>query len=296
VKVVESIVVRILVSRHSAFYSPLISTIAAGFLKEEGVEATYGILPKGLTSREAIRSGKADVIQSAVSSSFQPIEKGEKDLPLHFAQINCRDGFFLVGRRKESAFEWKSLEGRSLLADHALQPLVMLKYAAAHTGVEWARIQVIDAGNPEEMAAAFRSGQADFVHLQGPAAQQIEYDGAGFVTVSVGGSMPAVAFSSLVAASELPNTDAGRAFLRAYARAREWVRSAPADEVARAEGSFFPEFAPQALAAAVAAYQKLGCWDGGIEIPKQHYEQALNVFEAAGAITRRHPYAEVCRQ
>ena len=32
---------RITVYRHSVFYSPLIATMAAGFLKEEGLEAIY---------------------------------------------------------------------------------------------------------------------------------------------------------------------------------------------------------------------------------------------------------------
>ena len=284
---------RILVSRHSAFYSPLISTIAGGFLREEGLNATYGVLPPGRTSRDAIRLGEADVIQSSVSSSFSPLEKGVADLPVHFAQINCRDGFFLVARKQESGFTWKDLEGRTLLADHGLQPMVMLKYAAQHNSVDWSRIAVVDAGTPEQMAAAFRSGSGDFVHLQGPAAQQLEHEGFGSVVASVGASMPPVAFSSLTASSEFIESPEGRAFLRAFAKARKWARTAPPAEVARNEAAYFPEFAPDALTAAIAAYQALGCWEGDIEIPEHLYEQTLNVFESAGVITRRHQYANV---
>ena len=40
---------------------------------------------------------------------------GVEPLPVHFAQINQRDGFFLVGREPEPAFAWKNLEGRTLL-------------------------------------------------------------------------------------------------------------------------------------------------------------------------------------
>lgn len=290
---VEFILVRILVSRHSAFYSPLISTIAAGFLRDEGLDASYGVLPPGRTSRDAIRLGEADVIQSAVASNFSPLEKGEKDLPLHFAQINRRDGFFLVARKGDTQFDWKHLERRSLLADHGLQPLVMLKYAARHNQVDWSRINVLDAGTPEQMAAAFREGKADYVHLQGPAAHQLQSDNVGVVTVSVGASMPEVAFSSLTASREFVESPEGRLFLRAYAKARVWARTADPAEVASVETSFFPGFTGEALTWAIAAYQRLGCWDGRTEITEDLYEQSLNVFEAAGAITRRHPFRDV---
>ncbi|MCW5982685.1 MAG: ABC transporter substrate-binding protein [Bryobacteraceae bacterium] len=284
---------RILVSRHSAFYSPLISTIAGGFLGREGLEATYGVLPAGRTSRDAIRSGEADVIQSAVSSSFGPLEKGETDLPPHVAQINCRDGFFLVGKRDEGGFEWRTLEGRSLLADHGGQPLAMLRYAARLNGVDWSRIRVIDAGKPERMAEAFRGGGADFVHLQGPAAQQLEIEGVGRVAARVGAAMPEVAFSSLAASREFIDSEEGGAFLRAYESARRWVRSAAAEEVAAAEASFFPGVAMEDLTAAIAAYQGLGCWEGEVEIPRDLFEQAVNVFESTGAIARRPRYEDV---
>ena len=121
-------VVRILVSRHSAFYSPLISAVAAGFLADEGLDAAYrGVLPKGRAAAEMLRAGEADVVQAAVSSSWSAMERGEANLPVHFAQINQRDGFFLASRHPEPGFTWKDLEGRTLLADHGGQPLYMLK-------------------------------------------------------------------------------------------------------------------------------------------------------------------------
>src|SRR5215472_12660555 len=121
---------RIMVSRHSAFYSPLISTIAAGFLKDQGLDASYNVLQPGQRSHELIRGGEVDVMQSAVSSNWKPMERGESPLAVHFAQINRRDGFFLAARTPSASFEWKDLEGHTLLADHGGQPLAMLRYAA----------------------------------------------------------------------------------------------------------------------------------------------------------------------
>lgn len=283
-----------MVSRHSAFYSPLISTIAAGFLEQQGIQTSYSILGPGQRSHVLIRDGVVDVMQSAVSSNWKPMERVESPLAVHFAQINQRDGFFLVARTPEAPFHWKNLEGRTLLADHGLQPMVMLRYAAEYSGVDWARIRSIDAGTPEEMVAAFRGGAGDYVHLQGPAPQQLEHDGIGHIVASVGQAMRPVAFSSLCASRTFLQTPACQTFLRAFGSAKEWVRQAPAEEVAAKEASFFPGVAPAVLAAAVRRYQALGCWDGGIEIPRDLYEQALNVFERVGEIATRHAYEEVC--
>ncbi len=284
---------RILVARHSAFYSPLIATLAAGFLREEGLDASYGVVPSGRRSHEMLRRGEVDVVQSAVSSSWALIENGETELPAHFAQINVRDGFFLAGRALEAPFDWKVLEGRALLADHGRQPLAMLRYAVHARGVDWSRVEAINAGSPEEIEAAFRAGRGDFVHLQAPAPHQLEADGVGSIVASVGEAMPPVAFSSLMAMPEFLSSSAAPAFIRAFRHAREWVDQAPAREVAHAEQGFFPGVSLEVLAAAVARYQELGCWDGGIAIPRALYEQSLDVFLHSRLISRRHPYEEV---
>ena len=105
--------------------------------------------------------------------------------------------------------------------------------------------------------------------------------------------MPEVAFSSLTASPVFLATAQAQRFSRAYRQARAWVRQAPAAEVARTQGGFFPGVAPEALQAAIARYQTLGCWNGDIAISPDLYEQALEVFLTEGAIRRRHPYQEV---
>ena len=275
---------RIMASRHSAFYTPLLATIH--FLRDEGHQVDYTVLRPGQRGYAVLRDGEIDIMQSAVSSNWPLREQGIEPLPVHFAQINQRDGFFIVGNSPHHKFEWKSLKGKTLLADHGLQPLVMLKYAVKHNGVDWKQIKVIDAGTPEKIEMALRAGTADYAHLQAPVM-------TGEVFTSVGASMPPVAFSSLCCARSYQNREEYRAFLAVYARTREWVRNAPAGDVAAIESSLFPGIDAENLTATVARYQQLGCWEGGVEIPPDLYEQALNVFQSVGAIAWRHRYEEV---
>src|SRR5262245_29937113 len=101
---------RIMVYRHSVFYSPLVTTIAGGFLKEEGLDAEYFQKPSQRNQYEMFRNGEVDIMQAAVSTSWDPLSKGVRDIPMHFAQINQRDGFFITKRGVRSSFAWKDLE------------------------------------------------------------------------------------------------------------------------------------------------------------------------------------------
>ena len=285
--------IAIMVSRHSAFYSPLIGAIAGGFLAEEGLDAAYAVLKPGQRSRHLLASGEVEVMQSAVGSNWGPMEKGETDLPVHFAQINTRDGFFLSSREPKPDFTWKDLEGAELIADHGGQPMLMLRYAAKQQGVDWDRVKLLDEGGVDAMDAAFRAGRGAYIHQQAPAPHQLAHEGRAHVAASVGEAMPPVAFSSLAATRAFLETEKARAFTRAYVKSREWVRSAPPDEVAAKEQSFFPKTAPEALTAAIARYQQLGCWEGGLGIPRELYEQALEVFLSGGAIRSRPAYDAV---
>jgi len=57
--------------------------------------------------------------------------------------------------------------------------------------------------------------------------------------------------------------------------------------------SFAPQFLVEDLARSIAYYQKLGCWTPHVEITRPAFEVALDVFQHAGLITKRHRYEDV---
>ncbi len=278
-------------TRFSAFYSPLIATIAGGFLKEEGLEARHSMAPAGKSAIEALADGTAHAVQSAPSQAFGPLEKGQRPPAVHFAQINEKDGFFLTARRPDPAFTWGALRGKKVLVDHGGQPLAMFKYACHKSGLDYAAIQAINVPS-EQMDRAFRKGEGDYIHQQGPAPQQLEHDAIGHVVASVGDAIGPCAFSSLAATREWLGTDMARRFMRAYRRARTWLLDTPAARVAEVEASFFPEIDRGVLTATIATYQRLGCWTPHAEITRPAFEATLDIFQHAGLITRRHRYED----
>jgi NitT/TauT family transport system substrate-binding protein len=285
-------VLRVMASRHSAFYSPLIGAIAGGFLQEEGFEPVYAPLPPGKAVAQLLTAGEIDVAQSAVSSSWGFLEQGQQPPTVHFAQINERDGFLIAARRPDPAFSWVKLLSGGFMFVHGGQPQAMLAYAMHKRGVDLKQVQGVNAGSSESMMAAWRQGQGDYFHEQGPYPQQLEHEQVAHIVASVGEVIGPVAFSSLTATREWLQRPEATRFMRAYRKAREWVNTASAAEIARAEQEFFPQVDQRALASTIAFYQQLGNWNPPVTISRATYEVALDVFLHSQLITQRHPYEQ----
>jgi len=275
----------------SAFYSPLITTMARGFLKAEGLEPEWSVSPRGVSALAAVEAGTVHVAQSALSQGFTTLGRGEVPKTVHFAQINEMDGFFLTGRDPDPNFTWDKLEGAEVLLFKGGQPLAMFKYACHKAGINFSKIKVVNA---DDMDAAFRAGTAQYVQQQGPFPQQLEADDVGHIVAQVGKRIGPCGFSSLAATPEWLESDMARAFTRAYTKARKYISSAPAVEIAHAEWGYFPNTDDLALTRCIDTYQRLGCWTPHIEITRPAYEVTLDVFEHFGALKERYSYEQVC--
>lgn len=279
-------------TRFSAFYSPLIAAIVGGFLENEGLRPEYSVSAPGKSAIDGLVDGSVHVAQSAPSQAITVLEQGKTPPALHFAQVNETDGFFLVGRKPEPDFSWDRLRGREVLVDHGGQPMVMFRYACFKRGLDFGAMRAIDAGSSAAMVEAFRAGKGDYVHLQGPAPQQLEHDGIGHIVAALGDAIGPCAFSSLAATREWLAGDMAPRFMRAYRKARTWLISTPAAEVAKLEAPLFPGIDLAVLTATIGAYQKLGNWTPHAEITRSAFEATLDIYQRTGQITRRHRYED----
>jgi NitT/TauT family transport system substrate-binding protein len=286
--------IRIQFTLFSAFYSPLISTMSGGFLKAEGLDPEWSVSPPGASALAALKDGSAHVVQSALSQGFTSLDKGETPEAVHFAQINEMDGFFLTGRSADPAFSWKKLEGAEVVMFKGGQPLAMFKYACHKAGIDFGRIKPICPGGAAEIDRAFRDGNGQYVHQQGPYPQQLQADGVGHVVAQVGPQIGPCGFSSLAATRDWLKTGMEKAFIRAYRKTRAYMNATPAAAIAKAEKPYFPDIDEDVLADCIATYQKLGCWTPHVEITRAAYEKTLDVFEYNGQLKQRYRYEQVC--
>ena len=278
----------------SAFYSPLIVTMAGGFLKQEGLDHEWSVSPPGRSAVDAIIDGSAHVAQSAASHGFNASPRGEPPYPLHFAQVNEMDGFFISGREADPDFSWDKLEGAEVVMFKAGQPNAMFRYACYKAGIDYDKIIPVTPGGPDDIDRAFRSGQGQYVQQQGPYPQQLETEGLGNIVTQVGPRIGPCAFSSLAASRAWLESYLAKAFTRAYTNARRYLNEASAKEIAATEKPFFPDIDVIALENCIATYQQLGCWTPHVEITRDAYEVTLDVFQYTGGISERIPYELVC--
>jgi NitT/TauT family transport system substrate-binding protein len=286
--------IRIQFTLFSAFYSPLISAMSGGFLKAEGLDPEWSVSPPGVSALAALKDGSAHVVQSALSQGFVSLDKGEAPHAVHFAQVNEMDGFFLTARKPDPAFKWKKLEGAEVVMLRGGQPEAMLKYACHKAGIDFSKIKPIAPGSAAAVDKAFRQGQGQYVHQQGPFPQQLQADGIGHIVAQVGPQIGPCGFSSLAATREWLASDMAKAFTRAYRKTRIYMNQTPAAEIARAEKPYFPDIDEKVLADCLASYQKLGCWTPHVEITKAAYEKTLDIFEYNGLVKQRYRYDQIC--
>ena len=283
--------INIMALRHSAFYSPLLMTIAGGYLQQQGLQPEYRVQSADDTVVENIRNGRCHLAQSAVATSFQTLEQGQQPDIMHFAQINNRDGFFIAAREPDADFSWAALKGRKVLVDHFFQPMAMLRYGLHQQGIEFSDFEVIDAGDVAAIDGAFRDGLGDYVHQQGPAPQQMEQDGIAHVVAAVGDAVGPVAFSSLCASPEWLKTDMAQRFMAAYRQAlADVIQASPGDIADQLQqAGFFTDIDNAVLSRTLAAYQGLGCWQADPQISDASYQTLLDVFQFSGLISQRYP-------
>jgi NitT/TauT family transport system substrate-binding protein len=278
----------------SAFYSPLISAMSGGFLKEEGLDPQWSISPAGASALAALKDGSAQVVQSALSQGFTSLNQGETPAAVHFAQVNEMDGFFLSGREPDPDFNWGKLEGAEVVMFKGGQPMAMFKYACYKAGIDFSEIRLICPGDATEIDETFRRGVGQYVQQQGPFPQQLQADGIGHIVAQVGKQIGPCGFSSLAANRDWLRTEMAKAFMRAYKKTRVYMNEARASEIARAQKPYFPNIDENVLADCIATYQQLGCWTPHVEITHSAYEKTLDVFEYVGLLKQRYRYEQVC--
>ena len=281
--------IHIMAVRHSAFYAPLLLTIKGGYLETQGLQPTYTVATADNPVDKNLLAGTAHLSQSAPAVSFSALEHNEPIEIVHFASINERDGFYLTSREPLENFQWSDLEGRDVLVDHLFQPHATLRYAMFLNGVDFDRMNAIDAGDVGQMDRAFRNGQGAFVHQQGPAPQQLEKDGVGHLAASVGEAIGPVAFSSLCATREWLQTDMAQAFVTAYQRAMNDIVDMPASWIAVKIQDFLPDIDQDVLIKTLDDYKKLNTWNADISIKTGSYDKLLKIFLHSGFISKAYP-------
>ena len=95
----------------TVFYTPIYVTVAGGYLESEGLDVDFQTCPSQFPHPlSALNHGAADIVQSGIMRSIIASDWGAETVPRHFAEINSRDGFFVLGgNRRRMTFNGPTL-------------------------------------------------------------------------------------------------------------------------------------------------------------------------------------------
>ena len=306
--------IRVMSSRHSAFYTPLLLAVELGstdksFMKSvsEDFECSYTVAENNENVYEKISNGEIDIAQSSVSGSWN--NNYSKDI-VHFAEINKMDGFHLVQRTDDEideTFNWDLLNEKDILVDHSAQPLYMFKYACSKRNIDFNNLNVINAGSPENMIKSFREGNGDFIHLQAPQSMDLTYDlydeegknivrsKVGKIVEYIGKVIGPLSFSTLICKREYLDTKEYHKFIEIFHTTKLFAQTQDPSKISEIIFEFFPETDVDALEKTINIYQKLNCWNGEVNISEDHYDTTLDVFRNSG-VEGIFPFSEIVHQ
>ena len=290
---------RLMETWRSIFYTPIYVSVTGGFLEREGLDVQFSTCPPQFPHPlSALHNDAADIVQSGIMRSIIASDWGAETVPLHFAKINSRDGFFILGREPQDSFDWESLRGsRVIPVGFSPMPWASFQYALHRHGLEPSDLDLLTGLSLDDATAAFREGRAEFVHVAEPVVQQLIADGAGHLLTALGPENGHLAYSSFAATHRFlgERTDTAHRFTVGFARALHWLSSAEPEESAEAVSEFFPGTSIEVLAASIARYQEQEQWPVNPTLGKPEYENLHDILLAAGMCRQRHPYEKVVR-
>lgn len=290
--------VRLRVAFRNMFYTTIYVAVEGGFLTEQGLDVDFDHIPLGQSSTDLLKAREIDITQSGISRSFMDLDAGSEGPPLHVAEINQRDGFFLLSRQPTEGWTWADLAGATLIpVGFTPVPYTTLQAAMRWHGVDPASVNLMGGLSAEEMLGRFRNGDADYLQVPYPFAGQLVNEGAGHVAVTLGNESGYVCYSSFAVtpAYLTENPDTVQRFVNGYARAQRWVAESEAEAVAERIAPVFPEYYRALLADGVRRYKAAGVWATDPGIGREGFERMRDALIAGGLVEGAHPYESIVR-
>lgn len=288
--------IRLRVAFRNMFYTTIYVAVEGGFLADAGLDIDFAHIPAGQASTDLLKAGHIDITQSGISRSLMDCDAGSSDPPLHIAEINRKDGFFLLSRRPTDHWRWADLAGATLIpVGFTPVPYATLQAAMRWRGVDPASVNLLPGLTAEEMLARFRNGDADYLQVPNPYAVSLLQEGSAHLAATLADESGYVCYSSFAATQSYieQNPNTVQQFVNGYAKAQRWVaESDPAAVAARIAG-IFPEYPRETLLESVQRYQAAGVWAANPQIGRQGYDRMRDALIAAGLVQSPHPYDRI---
>jgi NitT/TauT family transport system substrate-binding protein len=286
--------IRIGVAFHSPFYTPLFVTDRLGYFRDERLEATITVPPPG-GAIDMLLDGTADLVLSGVMRSFILADRGGPKL-IAIAEVNSRDGFFILSCEPAPQFSWRDLEGKRLaLFGLAPTPWICLQTAMREQGADPTKVEVRPGFDVAQGIEALRSGKADYLQTGQPVAEELILDGVAHLASPQAPVVGHVPYSSFIVTDETrrKRADLCTAAVRALTRGLVWIHRNSGEAIAAQLSKAFPDVRDLVMTRAVWRMKELSLWADGPRQDRAAFERLGRMLVAGGLIQSAAPYDDL---
>ena len=289
---------RLMDTFRNLFYTPIYVAVSGGFFYQHGLNVIFTTMPEGGSAMDMLRTGEVDIAQTGISRSLMELDLGHEDAPLHVAEINSRDGFFLVSHQSVESWNWKMLEGETVVpVGFTPVPWNSLRAAMLKHDVDLDAINFATGLSARDAIEAFRSGRADYVHLPHPQAGSLVAEGIGHIAVALGPELGHICYSSFAAMPAFIDANPGmiQSFVNGFDDALAWLASAEDEQVAERAAPFFADLPHELLRRFIHQYRANQTWPTSSMITHHSYDSMRDILIDGGLVKSRHSYDRLVR-
>jgi len=279
----------------SIFYAPQFVALHGGDFAAEALDVEVVTASAGVTTTAALMDGHSEIALGGIMRSLDVADRGGPFL-VHFAEVNSRNGFFLLTRQPRPHFTWTDLVGTTVI-DFAEAPTpwqCLLTVLRKH-GVDPGSVRIERTRPLSDALAAFRAGHGDFFQTGQPFTEALIADGTAHLAASMGEATGPVPFSSYMTTQRFlrDGRDVLLRFTRALYAAQRRMARADAKEIADVIAPAFADIPPDIRQRAVARYLAQHTWARDPVIRRDGYDYLRRILLDGGFITRPHRYEDL---
>lgn len=280
--------IRISEVTHSLFYAPLYVAQNNGYFSEEGLEIELTNAGGSDTVMSSLISNSADIGLMGPESCVYVRNNGMQNAPIIFAQLTACDGSFLVGRNATADFDWKSLEGKHIIAGRkGGMPAMTLQYILEQIHGVSANVDTTIAFNLT--TSSFVAGTGDYCTMFDPTASQCELDGTGHIVAALGDEVKDVPYTCFVATNNYLNKNGEKLnkFMRALKKGYNYLMTATDTQIVNSLKPSFSTTSDELIIASVRNYIRIGAYASSFELKESSWNNMLNIIDNAGELKSR---------
>jgi NitT/TauT family transport system substrate-binding protein len=286
--------IRLMENFRAVFYAPYYATHALGFYKREGVDVELLTSDAPGDAVPKLIDGTIDVTWGGPMRVMKAHDQDKHSPLVSFCEVVSHDPFFLIGRKGAQPFQLTELaDKRFASVSEVPTPWMCLQQDLRDQGIDPEKLPRFSDRAMTRNYHALQVGDIDVMQAFEPFISMAEQDGAGDVLYAASTRGP-TAYTAFIATREACATyrDEFAAMTRATAKMLGWLYANPAEELATAVATFFPDVPKDILASSLRRYKNAGLWSHETRMIPQGFARLAQSLHSGGFITRMPGYDE----